>query len=137
MKRTSVNPYNWGLKWHMDQGELVEGLTRVLRFSGQAAVEPDSRSDMGIKVVHPGDTRAQLQTALSGIDSVLTEAGMTRKNILYLRFYTTDMDGFMANYDVYADWIAPTGLRPPQTLLGVHKLFLSQLTVEIEAVAGE
>lgn len=31
------------------------------------------------------------------------------------RFFTTDVDGFLANYDVYAGWIEPAGVRPPQT----------------------
>ena len=29
MKRTSINPAEWGMAFHMDQGELVEGLLRT------------------------------------------------------------------------------------------------------------
>ena len=61
---------------------------------------------------------------------------MSRKDIIFVRIYTTDMDGFMENYDAYAEWIGATGLRPPQTLLGVNRLALPEMLVEIEAVAA-
>ena len=136
MKRESINPWDWGLKWSMDQGEMVEGASRYLHCSGQVAVEPDD-SELGIAVVSPGDIRGQIESALNNIDAVLTKAGMTRKNVLNLRFFTTDVDGFLENYDVYAKWIGEAGTRPPQSLLGIQRLVLPELMVEIEAVAAE
>lgn len=120
----------------MSQGELVEGLTRYLHFSGQVALEPDAESAMGIRVVCEGDLRGQMQAALSNIDAILEGAEMTRANILSLRFFTTDVDGVLENYDVYASWIAESGTMPPQTLLGINRLALPELLVEIEATAG-
>jgi len=137
LTRTSVNPWDWGLARSMDQGEIVEGLSRVLHCSGQVAVLPSSASDMGIEVQHPGDIRGQLEVALANVDAVLREAGMARENVLSLRFFTTDIDGFLANYDVYTDWISEAGIRPPQSLIGVNRLVLRDLVVEIEVTAGE
>lgn len=137
MKRESVNPWDWGLQWSMDQGELVGGVSRYLHCSGQVAVEPDASSEMGIVVRHVGDIRGQMQLSLANIDAVIRKAGMSRSNILSLRFFTTDIDGFLANYDVYAEWIKEAGTRPPQSLLGVNRLVLPELLVEIEAVAAE
>jgi enamine deaminase RidA (YjgF/YER057c/UK114 family) len=91
---------------------------------------------MGVSVVHAGDIRGQLQSALANIDAVLQRAGMTRSNVLTLRFFTTDVDGFLQNYDVYAGWIGEAGTMPPQSLLGVDRLVLPELLVEIEATAG-
>lgn len=136
MKRESINPWDWGLQWSMDQGEIVEGMSRVLHFSGQVAVQPDPDSELGFVVVSPDEIRGQIESALVNIDAVLEKADMTRKNVLFLRFFTTDVDGFLANYDVYAKWIAPAETRPPQTLLGVQRLVLPELMVEIEAVAA-
>ena len=62
--------------------------------------------------------------------------GMGREDRVYMRVYTTDVDGFLTNYDVYADWIGQTGLKPPQTLLGVQRLALPEFMVEIEALAA-
>jgi hypothetical protein len=45
--RQPVNPWDWGLQWSMNQGELVEGLKRYLHCSGQVAVRPDPSSEMG------------------------------------------------------------------------------------------
>lgn len=136
MKRTSVNPTDWGLQFSMDQGELVEGASRYLHCSGQISVTPDPGSELGIEILYPGDLRGQIQVALNNVEEVLLKAGMTRKNILTLRFFTTDVDGFLENYDVYAEWISKAGICPPQSLLGINRLVLPELMVEIEATAA-
>lgn len=136
MKRTAVNPSDWGLQWSLNQAEIVEGLTRHLHCSGQVALEPDAESEMGIRVVGEGDMRAQILSSLHNIDAILNEAGMTKANLLSLRFFTTDIDAFLENYDAYAGWIGEAGIMPPQTLLGVNRLVLPTLLVEIEATAG-
>lgn len=137
MKRTSVNPWEWGLQFGMDQGALVEGVSRFLHCSGQVALAADEESEMGLKVLHPGDIRGQMEVSLANIDAVLERAGMDRSNILTLRFFTTDIDGFLENYEVYAEWIKPAGIRPPQSLLGIERLVFPELVVEIEALAAE
>ncbi len=87
MKRESVNPWDWGLKWSMDQGEIVEGASRHLHCSGQVALKPDPDAEHGVSVVSPGEIRGQMESALANIDAVLTKAGMNRKNIVGLRFF--------------------------------------------------
>lgn len=47
MLRQSVNPWDWGLKWSMDQGELLDGVSQYLHCSGQVALEPDPDAEMG------------------------------------------------------------------------------------------
>ena len=136
MKRTSINPTKWGLAILMDQGEIVEETTRTLRCSGQVSLHDDPEAEMGYSVTHPGDMRAQIQDALGHLDALLDGAEMTRSNIVSLRLFTTDMDAFMANYDVYAEWIAPAGIRPPMTLLGVAQLAVAGLLIEIEMEAA-
>lgn len=136
MNRTAINPTDWGLHFSMNQGEVVEGLTRYLHFSGQVALEPDVDSEMGVRVVSEGNLRGQMEAALANIDDILQGAGMTRANLLSLRFYTTDVDGVLQHYDVYANWIGEAGIMPPQTLLGVSRLALPELLIEIEATAG-
>lgn len=136
MKRTSINPTDWGLQFSFDQGEVVEGATRHLRCSGQISVKPDSASDLGVSVVSPEDIRGQMECALANVDAILDKAGMARANIVNLRFFTTDIDGFLQNYDVYAAWIGETDARPPQSLIGISRLVLPEAKVEIEAEAS-
>ncbi|MBT8142059.1 MAG: RidA family protein [Gammaproteobacteria bacterium] len=136
MQRTSINPVDWGLQFSMDQGEIVEGTSKHLRCSGQVSVDPAPDTELGFAVVSPNDIRGQMQHSLRNVDAILEKAGMEKANIVALRFYTTDIDGFLANYDVYAEWIAPAGTRPPQSLLGVNRLVLPELMVEIEIEAA-
>ena len=136
MRRTAINPTQWGLGFGMNQAELVEGLTKLLHCSGQTSIVADDSSPMGVSASHPGDMRAQIQASLSAIDALLQGAGLTRASILSLRFFTTDVDAFLASYDAYAEWIGEAEVMPPQTLLGVSRLALPELLVEIEAVAG-
>jgi enamine deaminase RidA (YjgF/YER057c/UK114 family) len=135
MDRTSINPTDWGLRFNMDQAEMVKGGSRHLRFSGQVSVVADRKSAMGVQVVAPGEIRGQMQCVLANIDAILEEADMSRADIVALRFYTTDIDAFLKNYDVYAQWIDTAGIRPPQSLVGVQRLILPDLLVEIEAEA--
>ena len=54
-----------------------------------------------------------------------------------LRFYTTDIDAYLRNADVYGAWIESAGIRPPQTLLGVARLATRETLIEIEAEAAD
>ncbi len=136
MKRESINPTDWGLQFSMDQGELIEGASKILRCSGQISVVPDSGAELGIKVISPNEIRGQMEQALANVDAVLKKAEMTRKNIVALRFFTTDIDGFLENYDIYATWISEAGTRPPQSLIGAQRLVLPDIMVEIEIEAA-
>lgn len=136
MNRTAINPSTWGLNFSMNQGEVTEGLTRYLHCSGQVALVEDADAEMGISVAHVGDIRGQMEAAFANVDAVLEQAGMSRSNILKLQFFTTDMDGFLENYDVYASWIGEAGITPPQTLLGISRLAVPDLLVEVDATAG-
>ena len=84
----------------------------------------------------PDDMRGQFEAALANIDALLNEADMDRSNIVNVHFFTTDIDGLMANYDVYAEWIGPAGVMPPQSLLGVQRLAMPELLVEVEVSAA-
>jgi enamine deaminase RidA (YjgF/YER057c/UK114 family) len=137
MKREAANPVDWGDQFEMNQGEVIEGARRQLHFSGQIACTPDPDSELGISVVCPGDIRGQTAAALASIDAILEKGGMTRKNLTTLRFFTTEIDGFLENYDVYADWISEAGIRPPQSVIGVARLVRPEYLIEIEATAAD
>ena len=62
---------------------------------------------------------------------------MSRKNLIQVRFYTVNIQNFLENYDVYANWIQEAEIQPTNSLLGVKELALSGPMVEIEAVVVE
>lgn len=135
MKRVSVNNVRWGGPFHMDQGQVTSGATRLLRLPGQTSLVDDPEAEMGLSVSHPGDMRGQLGAALAHIDELLEGAGMERSDIVSVRFFTTNIDTLLENYDLYADWIGPSDIRPPQAMLGVARLALPDLVIEIEVEA--
>lgn len=136
MKRTAINPVSWGASFAMNQAEIIENATRVLRCAGQTALVEDPDAPHGIRVEGIGDIRHQMEVSLAAVDDILHEAHMERSNIVFIRFYTTDTAAFMANYALYADWIRPAHISPPQTVLGVAALASPELIVEIEVTAA-
>ena len=135
MERTAVNPSDWGQAFFMNQAEVVTGGTRRFKCSGQVAMQPDPESEIGLGAAHVGDMAGQIAAALGSVDELLAGAEMDRSNIVFINFFTTDIDGFLANYGAYAEWIAPSGVMPPQSLIGVSRLVLPDLLVEIEVEA--
>lgn len=84
---------------------------------------------------YPGDMAAQLSQALDNLETVLRDAGMTLADVTRLNYYTTDVDAFIASAETLAGRLAPAGRRPASTLLGVTRLAIPELLVEIEATA--
>ena len=129
MQRTAVNPWSWSVRFGFDQAELVEGHQRVLVCSGQTAVDPDGNPQ------HPGDMAAQLRLALDNLEVVLEGAGMALANVVRLNVYTTDVDTLLQHFAMLTDRFGGADGRFASTLLGVARLAVPQLLVELEATA--
>lgn len=125
----AINPWNWqaaqGWSWAME----ANGAGRVLYCAGQVAT--DARGS----VLHRGDLRGQIGAALDNLEVVLREAGYTLSNVVRLDYYTTDPDGVMANWDVIKERLLGAGCRAGGVLLGVTRLALPDLLIEIQAIA--
>lgn len=133
MKRQAINPDDdWGAGFEMNQAEVISGFSEIIKFSGQTSLIPDENSEMGLGVKFPGDQRKQMEFILNAIDDLLQKAGMERKNIIHITFYTTDMEGFLGNYDVYSNWIKEAKIRPTQSAIGVNQLVSPEMKLEIE-----
>lgn len=137
MSRVPANPVGWGAAYSMNQGEVTSGAKRVLRTSGQVAFREDPESEFGVSVTNVGNLRGQMEDALANVDAVLKKAGMGREDIVHIHFFTTEIDGFLENYEIYAKWIEPAGIHPPQSLIGVNRLVFPDLLVEIEVTAAQ
>ena len=138
MKREAINPADdWGAGFEMNQAELITDFTQLFKISGQTSLVADSTAEMGLSVKYPGDQRKQMEFILGTIDKLLAQAGMKRENIIHLTFYTTDMEGFLANYDVYAQWIKEAKIRPTQSAIGINQLVTPDVVLEIEITAAQ
>jgi len=129
LNRTPVNPWQWSVDMGFNQAELVEGVSRVLVCSGQAAVDGDGTPQ------HAGDMAAQVTLALDNVEAVLRGAGMTLGDVVRLDIYTTDVDAFFACYGSVVERFGHAGVKPASTLLGISRLALPELMVELEATA--
>ncbi|WP_436791714.1 RidA family protein [Yinghuangia sp. YIM S10712] len=129
MERTAVNPVTWSMEMGFNQGEIVAGQTRTLYCSGQAATGGDG------KPRHDGDMAAQLALSLDNLEAVLGEAGMSLANLVRLNVHTTDVDLLFRHYGVLASRLGAAGVAPTTTMLGVARLALPTLMVELEGTA--
>lgn len=130
MNRTPVNPWPWSLPLGYNQAELVTGFSRQLFCAGQTAVDATGAPQ------HPGDMRGQLALALQNLEAVLHAAGMGLGDIVRLTVCTTDVDAALRNFDLLGQRFGPLGAAPPMTLLGVTRLALPPLLIELEATAA-
>jgi enamine deaminase RidA (YjgF/YER057c/UK114 family) len=129
MERTAVNPWAWSVGMGYNQGELVSGHTRTLYCSGQAAMNGDGRPQ------HADDMAAQLALSLDNLEAVLGAAGMSLANLVRLNVYTTDVDLLFEHYGVLASRLGAAQVAPTTTMLGVTRLALPGLMIELEGIA--
>jgi len=129
VERTAVNPWPWSVALGYNQGEVVAGHTRTLYCSGQTAMNGDGEPE------HPGDLAAQLALSLDNLAAVLGGAGMSLTNLVRLNVYTTDVDLLFQHYGVLAARLGAAGVAPTTTMLGVTRLAIPDLMVELEGTA--
>ncbi len=129
IERTAVNPWTWSTELGYNQGELVSGHTRTLYCSGQTAMNAEGKPE------HPDDMAAQLTLTLDNLEAVLAEGGMALANLVRLNVYTTDVDRLFEHYGVLAARLGAAGAAPSTTMLGVTRLAIPSLIVELEGTA--
>jgi enamine deaminase RidA (YjgF/YER057c/UK114 family) len=129
MERKAVNPWAWSAELGFNQGEMVSGPARTLYCSGQTAMSADGQP------LHAGDMAAQLALSLDNLEAVLADAGMSLANLVRLNVYTTDVDLLMQHYGVLASRLGAAQVAPASTLLGVARLAIPLLLVELEGTA--
>jgi len=129
MEQTAVNPWTWSSELGFHQGTVVIGQTRTLYCSGQTAMSNEGKPQ------HAGDMAAQVALSLDNLEAVLGEAGMSLANLVRLTVYTTDVDLLFQHYGVLASRLGAARVAPPTTMLGVTRLAVPTLLVELEGTA--
>ena len=129
MERAAVNPWAWSTGMGYHQGELVAGHSRTLYLAGQTAMSAEGEPR------HAGDMAAQLALSVDNVEAVLREAGMSLADLVRLNVYTTDVDLLFQHYGVVASRLGAAGVAPTTTLLGVTRLAIPTLLVELEGTA--
>jgi enamine deaminase RidA (YjgF/YER057c/UK114 family) len=129
MERTAVNPWTWSVEMGYNQGEVVSGHTRTLYCSGQTAMSGDGKPQ------DAGDMAAQLALGLDNLEAILGESGISLANLVRPNVYTTEVDLLFQHYGVLAAQLGAAGVAPTTTMLGVTRLAIPDLMVELEGTA--
>ena len=129
MTRKPVNPWQWSLNLGYNQAEILEGANRQVVCAGQTSVDSNGAP------LHAGDMRQQLIQTLDNLERVLTDAGVGLADITRLGIYATNVDEALKHFDLLGQRFGPLNARPPMTLLGVSRLAIPDLMIEIEATA--
>ena len=129
IQNRNINPWKWQDQFGFSQAIETTGHSRVLRCAGQTSVNADGEPQ------HQADMAAQIALAMDNLETVLKAAGMTVANIVELTIYTTDIDGALQHFEGLGQRLAGAGVQPAMTLLGITRLFLPELMIEIEATA--
>ena len=130
MEKEIVNPWRWQDNFGFVQANKLTGVERLVIFAGQLSVDAEGES------VHPGDMGAQILQALDNVETVVRAAGLQPSDIVSLRYYTTDVDAFIAAGPQLGQRLGAWGCRPAATLLGVVQLAVPGSLIEIEAMAA-
>jgi enamine deaminase RidA (YjgF/YER057c/UK114 family) len=124
-----VNPWSWQDRFGFVQAKEITGAERVLYCAGQTSVDEDGRP------LHEGNMEAQAMQALDNLEAVLRAAGFGLSDVARMNVYVTDVDAYRAAAPSVGARLASAGIKPAATLLGVARLALPELLIEIEATA--
>jgi enamine deaminase RidA (YjgF/YER057c/UK114 family) len=78
---------------------------------------------------------AQLNQALTNLETVLEQSGMSLSDVVRLNYFVTDVDAFFQAGETLGELLVSANCRPASTLLGVPRLAFPEFLVEIEATA--
>jgi enamine deaminase RidA (YjgF/YER057c/UK114 family) len=129
MQKRVVNPWTWQDRFGFVQANEVQGAERVLYCAGQTSVDGDGQP------LHEGEMEAQALQAIDNLETVLREAGFELGDVVRLTTYVTDVDAYRAAAPAVGARMGQAGARYAATLLGISRLALPELLVEIEATA--
>ncbi len=102
--------------------------SRTVYISGQVALDPQGN------IVGPGDMTAQAEQVFQNLSAALESAGASFEDVVKFTYFVVDMSQMQAVRDVRNRYIN-TAQPPASTAVEVRRLYLTELLVEVEAIA--
>ncbi|QRR00307.1 RidA family protein [Dyadobacter sandarakinus] len=128
MKKSLVNPWKWQDQLGYAQAVEIPHGTHTLYCAGQAAMKADGTP-------LSSDMSGQIDLSFDNLETVLSKAGYSMKNVVRLNFYTTSIEQFFAAYGQVIERLRASDCVASSTLTEVNALAFPQLQVELEATA--
>jgi len=127
---TRINPTSWNAGFAFDQGQLRTAPATILTVAGQGPVDENGQ------LLHEGDAAAQIALAMTNVEAVLAAGGMSLRDVLRMTIYAVYLDTVLANYGVVVERLTVSAATPPTSLVGVSRLAIPGMLLEIEVTAG-
>ena len=129
IRKTAQNPAGVAapLKGHYSNAVRVEA-GPLLFIAGQIA------TDVAGKIVGIGDLRAQARQVLENIRTILKANNADMSDVVNVTVYVTDIRAFEDISDIRLEYFPEKG--PASAIIGISKLALPELMIEISAVAA-
>jgi enamine deaminase RidA (YjgF/YER057c/UK114 family) len=131
VERQVINPWSWQDRFGFVQANKVTGAQQVLYCAGQTSVDSEGSP------LHAGQMQEQALQAIDNLETVLREAGFALSDIVRLTTYVTDVDAYRQAAPTVGARLGQAGVKQAASLIGVARLALPELLVEIEATAAK
>jgi enamine deaminase RidA (YjgF/YER057c/UK114 family) len=129
MEKTALNPSSLPPAPGYSQIVKVSGGTTIY-IAGQVAWDEEGR------LVGEGDLEKQARQVFTNLVIALSEAGATRSDLVKIGIYVVDHDlDKLKVIRGVRDQVLDVGPPPASTLLGVERLALPDLLLEVDAIA--
>jgi enamine deaminase RidA (YjgF/YER057c/UK114 family) len=130
VEKQVINPWTWQDQFGFVQANKVTNAEQVLYCAGQTSVDEHGNP------LHVDEMQKQALQALDNLETVLREAGFELADVVRLTTYVTDVDAYRQAAPAVGARLGQAGVKQAASLIGVARLALPELLIEVEATAA-